>query len=70
MSTADAAELMADHQIRRLPVVEGDQLVGILSLGDIAVKEGKDKAHRGHPRGHLAGREALKPKKGQITFRV
>jgi len=43
MSTADAAELMADHQIRRLPVVEGDKLVGILSLGDIAVKEGKDK---------------------------
>lgn len=43
MSTADAAELMAEHQIRRLPVVEGDRLVGIVSLGDIAVKEGKDK---------------------------
>ena len=43
MSTADAAELMAEHQIRRLPVVEGDKLVGIVSLGDIAVKEGKDK---------------------------
>jgi CBS domain-containing protein len=43
MSTADAAELMSDHQIRRLPVVEGGKLVGILSLGDIAVKEGKDK---------------------------
>jgi CBS domain-containing protein len=34
---------MAEHQIRRLPVVEGDKLVGIVSLGDIAVKEGKDK---------------------------
>ena len=43
MSTADAAELMAEHQIRRLPVVEGDKLVGIVSLGDISVKEGKDK---------------------------
>jgi CBS domain-containing protein len=43
MSTSDAAELMAEHQIRRLPVVEGDKLVGIVSLGDIAVKDGKDK---------------------------
>ena len=43
MSVADAAELMGEHQIRRLPVVEGDKLVGIVSLGDIAVKEGKDK---------------------------
>jgi CBS domain-containing protein len=43
MSVADAADLMAEHQIRRLPVVEGERLVGIVSLGDIAVKEGKDK---------------------------
>jgi CBS domain-containing protein len=43
MSTEEAADLMAEHQIRRLPVVEGDKLVGIVSLGDIAVKEGKDK---------------------------
>jgi CBS domain-containing protein len=43
MSIADAADLMAEHQIRRLPVVDGDKLVGIVSLGDIAVKEGKDK---------------------------
>jgi CBS domain-containing protein len=43
MSIADAADLMAEHQIRRLPVVEGERLVGIVSLGDIAVKEGKDK---------------------------
>ena len=33
---------MSEHQIRRLPVVEGDRLVGIVSLGDLAVKEGKD----------------------------
>jgi CBS domain-containing protein len=43
MSIADAADLMAEHQIRRLPVVEGERLIGIVSLGDIAVKEGKDK---------------------------
>jgi CBS domain-containing protein len=42
MSTRDAAALMSEHQVRRLPVVEGDRLVGIVSLGDLAVKEGKD----------------------------
>jgi len=43
MTTAEAAELMSEHQIRRLPVVDDDdQLVGIVSLGDIAVKEGRD----------------------------
>lgn len=42
-STSDAARLMSEHQVRRLPVVDGDRLVGIVSLGDIAVKEGKDK---------------------------
>jgi CBS domain-containing protein len=33
---AEARELMEEHQIRRLPVVKGEQLVGILSLGDVA----------------------------------
>ena len=43
MTTAEAAELMSEHQIRRLPVVDEDErLVGILSIGDIAVKEGRD----------------------------
>ena len=43
MTTAEAAELMSEHQIRRLPVVDGDdRLVGIVSLGDLAVKEGRD----------------------------
>lgn len=43
MSTAEAAALMSEHQIRRLPVVdEGENLVGIVSLGDLAVKEGRD----------------------------
>jgi CBS domain-containing protein len=43
MSTVDAAKLMAYHQVRRLPVVEGENLVGIVSLGDLAVKESSDK---------------------------
>jgi CBS domain-containing protein len=42
MSTREAAQLMSDHQIRRLPVVENERLVGIVSIGDLAVKEGKD----------------------------
>jgi CBS domain-containing protein len=43
MSTAEAEELMGEHQIRRLPVVDEDEnLVGIVSLGDLAVKENRD----------------------------
>jgi CBS domain-containing protein len=43
MSTKEAAELMSEHQIRRLPVVENECLVGIVSLGDLAVKDANDK---------------------------
>jgi CBS domain-containing protein len=43
MSTKEANQLMGQHQVRRLPVVDQDQkLVGIVSLGDLAVKEGKE----------------------------
>jgi CBS domain-containing protein len=42
MSTREAEDLMSEHQVRRLPVVEGNRLVGIVSLGDIAVKEARD----------------------------
>lgn len=34
----DAALLFAAHKIRRLPVTEASRIVGMLSLGDIAVK--------------------------------
>ncbi|MNF97832.1 Hypoxic response protein 1 [compost metagenome] len=37
-----ATELMARHQIRRLPVVENGQLVGMLSLGDMAIEKYAD----------------------------
>jgi CBS domain-containing protein len=43
MSTREAETLMSENQVRRLPVVEHERLVGIVSLGDIAVKEAKDK---------------------------
>ena len=42
MSTREASELMSEHQVRRLPVIENGILVGIVSIGDIAVKENKD----------------------------
>ena len=42
-STREATDLMSEHQIRRLPVVENDRLIGIVSLGDLAVKEAKDR---------------------------
>lgn len=35
----EAAQLMSRHQVRRLPVVEGSQLVGIVALGDLAVRD-------------------------------
>jgi CBS domain-containing protein len=31
-----AVTLMREHAVRRLPVVDGDQLVGVVSLGDLA----------------------------------
>ena len=36
MKLSAARELMEEHQVRRLPVMKGEQLVGILSLGDLA----------------------------------
>lgn len=39
MTASEAAELMAKHQIRRLPVVQGDKLVGIIALGDLATNK-------------------------------
>ncbi|HYK78349.1 MAG TPA: CBS domain-containing protein [Micropepsaceae bacterium] len=41
----DALHIMVKNQIRRLPVIdENKRLVGILSLGDISVKAGRDLA--------------------------
>ena len=33
------AKVMAKHQVRRLPIVQDEQLVGIVSLGDVALHE-------------------------------
>ncbi|MEK7018114.1 MULTISPECIES: CBS domain-containing protein [Bacillus] len=37
-----ATELMAQYQIRRLPVVESGQFVGMLALGDLAIRKSAD----------------------------
>lgn len=39
MSAKSAARLMAENKIRRLPVVDGERLVGMVSIGDIATHE-------------------------------
>jgi CBS domain-containing protein len=40
MDLEEAAALMVQHRIRRLPVVEGGRLSGIVTLDDIAVRTG------------------------------
>ena len=40
---SEAMDQMAAHRIRRLPVMKGDDLVGIISLGDAAVAISSDK---------------------------
>lgn len=39
----EALHLMAQHQVRRLPVVEADRLVGILAQADVALEESEKK---------------------------
>ncbi len=40
----EASKLMADKQIRRLPVVEKGKLTGIVSLGDLSLDKYSDQA--------------------------
>jgi CBS domain-containing protein len=40
MELEEAAALMVQHRIRRLPVIDGGQLAGIVTLDDIAVRTG------------------------------
>jgi signal-transduction protein with cAMP-binding, CBS, and nucleotidyltransferase domain len=40
MELDEAAALMISHRIRRLPVMDGPDLVGIVTLDDIAVRTG------------------------------
>lgn len=38
MDVRDVAKIMSDKQIRRLPIVESNNLVGIVALGDISLE--------------------------------
>jgi signal-transduction protein with cAMP-binding, CBS, and nucleotidyltransferase domain len=40
MELDEAAALMVQHRVRRLPVLDGEDLVGIVTLDDIAVRTG------------------------------
>jgi CBS domain-containing protein len=40
MDLEEAAALMVQHRVRRLPVLEAGELVGIVTLDDIAVRTG------------------------------
>jgi CBS domain-containing protein len=47
MELDEAAALMVQHRVRRLPVVEGDRVAGIVTLDDIAVRTGNlEVAHK------------------------
>ena len=39
-----AVQLMREHDIRRLPVLDGSRLVGIVSLGDLAIDKDPNSA--------------------------
>ncbi|MFE7083594.1 CBS domain-containing protein [Priestia megaterium] len=43
MSVEQAADIMSHHQIRRLPIVEEGKLIGMVSLGDLAVSNTSNK---------------------------
>lgn len=42
MSVTEAGELMSEHQIRRLPVMKDGQLIGMVSLADLANEQFAD----------------------------
>jgi CBS domain-containing protein len=41
---SDARDLMAEHKVRRLPVVKAEKLVGIVSMGDVAYADASKRA--------------------------
>ena len=40
MDVHEAAELMVRHRVRRLPIVDGERLTGIVTMDDLAVRTG------------------------------
>jgi CBS domain-containing protein len=47
MDLEEAAQLMIEHHIRRLPLMDGEALAGIVTIDDVAVRAGDlELAHR------------------------
>jgi CBS domain-containing protein len=44
MNISDARDMMAEHRVRRLPVVKDERIVGIISLGDVALADASKRA--------------------------
>jgi len=57
-SVQEASKLMAEKQIRRLPVVENGKLVGIVSLGDLSLDQKSNEA-AGHALEEISERPEL-----------
>jgi CBS domain-containing protein len=43
-TATEAVRLMREHAVRRLPVLDGDRLIGIVSLGDMAIEHDETSA--------------------------
>jgi CBS domain-containing protein len=41
-SAEEALETMRDHKVRRLPVIDGHRLIGVISQGDLATELGNE----------------------------
>ncbi len=42
VSTEEAMAIMSDHRCRHLPVIDGGQVVGLVSIGDLVRHESRD----------------------------
>ncbi|MND06593.1 Hypoxic response protein 1 [compost metagenome] len=42
-SVDEALRTMKDHKVRRLPVIDGHKVIGMVSQGDIAINLSEDK---------------------------
>jgi len=40
----EALETMREHKVRRLPVIDGHRLIGVVSQGDLARSVGREQA--------------------------
>ena len=53
----ECMELMTDHRVRHLPVLDGEKLIGIVSIGDIVNKIIQDqKKHIQHLEDYITGK--------------